>query len=281
MESLSHLYVMGSACVWFALAGVFSGFLSGLLGLGGAFVLVPSFLAIFGAYYDFDSKSTLQLTLGTTMACMVVNAVCATLAQNKKRSVAWSVLTSCWPLLCLGTAIGVFLTSYFPATLIQTAFGCQSLYCGSRMVLRKSPTGAIVGAPRGVSRGTIFLFSALCGVLGIGGTTLFVPYLMRSLGIDLKRAMGTVSALQIPVSLVGTASFVAAGLLLPGTWGAGSAGAVGFVFVPAWLLVSIFSPCFTSLGVTVAHRIAAPRLRIMFGAFASLVGLKMLHGALF
>ncbi len=89
LESLSHLHMAGTACAWFALAGVFSGFFSGLLGLGGAFVLVPSFLAIFGAYYDFDNKSTLQLTLGTTMACMVVNVVCATLAQSAKRSVAW------------------------------------------------------------------------------------------------------------------------------------------------------------------------------------------------
>ena len=276
MNPISTVAVAWDVWAWFALAGVYSGFLSGLLGIGGAFVLVPSFLAIFHFYYHFDNNFAVPLALGTTMACMVVNAVCSTLAQHRRCSVAWEVLIDCWPLLCLGTAMGVFLASRIPAVVVQAAFAANCIYSGLRMTLGNSHSAR---PPQGsASRPTIFLFSASCGLLGTGGANLFVPYFMRSMGLDLRKAMGTASAFQIPVSIVGTVGFVAAGLI--GVLVRGDAGAIRFVFVPAWLLVSIVSPYFNHLGVVMAHRLAARRLKALFGTFTLLVGLKMLHGAL-
>lgn len=96
-----------------------AGFLSWLLSIGGAFVLIPAFLAIFHGYFHFDDKFLLQLTLGTAMACIVVNSSCTTLAHNRQSSVSWSVLAAHWPMICTGTAIGVVCTGYLDAALIH------------------------------------------------------------------------------------------------------------------------------------------------------------------
>lgn len=263
-------------CAWFALTGVLAGFLSGLLSIGGAFIMIPAFLAIFQSYFHFDSKFLMQLTLGTTMACMVVNATCTTLAHHGKKSVCWPVLARHWPLLCIGTFIGVALTDFFNADLIKACFGFYCIYSGYRMVTRKSAEP--VARPTGAHRATVLLFGTLCGFTGTGGANLFVPYLMRSMGLDLKRAMGTAAAIQIPISIVGATSFLTLGLAsatapaaMPYT------GAAGFVFVPAWLLVSAAAPYFNKRGVALAHRLPTARLKTIFGIFTLLVGLKMLH----
>lgn len=261
---------------WFALTGVFAGFLSGLLSIGGAFIMVPAFLAIFQYYFHFDGKFLVQLTLGTAMACMVVNATCTTLAQHGKKSVCWPVLARHWPLLCIGTFIGVVLTDFLDAGLIKACFGLYCIYSGYRMVTRKNPEP--VARPTGAHKATVLLFGTLCGFTGTGGANLFVPYLMRSMGLDLKRAMGTAAAIQIPVSIVGAASFLALGLgnaMEPAA--TPHAGAAGFVFVPAWLLVSVAVPYFNKRGVALAHRLPAARLKTIFGVFTLLVGLKMVH----
>ncbi len=274
---------------WFLLTGACTGFLSGLLGIGGGLVLVPAFLAIFHAWYQLDDKFAVQMALGTTMACMVVNALCSTAAQNRKQCVAWDVLARMWPWLCIGTALGVWFTGWMDATAIKACFGAYCLFSGYRMVRRKAAAG-LREAPQGLRRSVVFAFALVCGLVGTGGANLFVPYLMRGRGLDLRQAMGSAAALQIPVALVGAAAFLVLGVygsgvaglparFSPGTGGASAPGAVGFIFGPALLLVSAAAPFCTRAGVAVAHRMPIARLRWIFGAFTLLVGARMLVAA--
>ena len=239
--------------------------------------MIPAFLSIFQAYFHFESKYLVQLTLGTAMACMVVNASCATLAQNRKKSVCWQVPARHWPLLCIGTMAGVALTAYAAAELIKACFGLYCIHSGYRMVTRKYLEP--VFRPAGANRLVVLLFSLLCGFTGTGGANLFVPYLTRIVGLDLRTAMGTASAIQIPVAIVGAASFMAMGLLSQSPFIPGDGKAIGYIYLPAFLLVSVVGPYFSVAGVAVAHRLPATRLKLIFGAFTLFIGFKMVHSA--
>jgi len=273
---------------WFALTGVFSGFLSGLLGIGGAFIMVPAFLAIFQGYYHFESHFMLQLTLGTTMACMIVNSISATTAQSKKQSVQWDFMKRNWLRISIGTCLGALLTHFFPANLIKLCFALACLNCGYKMIFRKQQQAALT-EPNG-AKPVVFFFAALCGFIGVGGANLFIPYLMKVTGISLTKAMGTASAIQIPISIIGTASYLVLGLLpqifsaiaMDGAVAqppAAGYSVVGYIFVPAMLLVSAVGLCFNTLGVAMAHKLPVAKLKKFVGFFTLLVGMRMAYGA--
>jgi len=286
---MALLFTDMSAYGWFALTGVFSGFLSGLLGIGGAFIMVPAFLAIFQGYYHFESHFMLQLTLGTTMACMISNAISTTSAQSKKQSVEWDFLKRNWLRIGVGTFLGVVLTHFFSASLIKFSFALACLIGGYKMIFRKQQQVAVT-EPDAAQTTVVFFFATLCGFIGIGGANLFVPYLMKVRGISLTRAMGTASAIQIPISIIGTASYLLLGVLPPLssaiTIDGASAqrlipdyGIVGYIFLPAMLLVSVVGLCFSALGVAMAHKLPVAKLKKFFGLFTLLIGMNMAYGA--
>lgn len=267
----------------FALTGVLSGFLSGLLSIGGAFILVPALLAIFHSFYHFEAHFMLQLTLGTTMACMIVNAISSTNAQNKRQSVYWQFLRTNWVYISIGTISGVILTNYFPTNLIKSCFAFFCIYSGYKMIVKKKVAEAVIAKIS--TKFPTFFFGTVCGFIGVGGANLFVPYLMKSEGIELKKAMGTASAIQIPVSIIGATSYLILGLLssvsakqLP--IAVPTYGTVGYIFVPALLLVSLAALYFNKIGVSVAHRLPVPRLKALFGVFTLLIGLKMAYSVM-
>lgn len=270
----------------FVLTGILSGFLSGLLSIGGAFVMVPAFLAIFGAFYHFESHFMLQLTLGTTMACMIVSSISSTNAQNKRNSVYWEFLSTNWIYISVGTILGVILTNYFSASLIKMCFASFCLYSGYKMITRKKLSEIVID--KSGAKFPTFLFGTVCGFIGVGGANLFIPYLMKTEGIELKKAMGTASAIQIPVSIIGAASYLTLGLFSSASSSGAAlvngvpppnAGTIGYIYVPALLLVSLAGLYFNKIGVSVAHKLPVPKLKVVFGCFTFLIGLKMGYSA--
>jgi uncharacterized protein len=270
----------------FALTGVFSGFLSGLLSIGGAFVMVPAFLAIFGYYFHFESHFLLQLSLGTTMACMIVTAVSATSEQSKRGSVYWEFIRSNWIPISIGTILGVILTNYFSTSLIKICFASFCIYSGFKMLTRSKLANVIVPVTDSVkdvaanvvsrARRTTFLFGTLCGFIGVGGANLFVPYLMKKEGVELKKAMGTASAAQVPIAVIGSVSYLILGLYATDAAVNSTQNTVGYIYLPALLLVSFVGLFFNKLGVAAAHKLPVPQLKAVFGLFTFLVGLRMM-----
>lgn len=111
---------------------------------------------------------------------------------------------------------------------------------------------------------------AICGLIGVGGTNLVVPYLMQR-NAELRTAVGTASALQIPAALMGTAAY-----FLLGGGGLSAFGDVGYVRMPVVAVLAAAALLFAPLGVRAGHWLPVPTLRKVFGAFTGLVGLKML-----
>lgn len=64
--------------------------------------MIPAFLAIFHGYFHFEDEFLPQLTLGTAMACSVVNSSCTALAlkacgvTRKSQSCCTLPPTHCW-----------------------------------------------------------------------------------------------------------------------------------------------------------------------------------------
>jgi uncharacterized membrane protein YfcA len=96
-----------------------------------------------------------------------------------------------------------------------------------------------------------------------------VPFLMRR-NVDLRTAVGTASALQIPAGIAAALMYGALGASVLGS------GIVGYVDVPIALCISAAALLFAPLGVMASHKLPVTTLKRTFGGFTALVGLRML-----
>ena len=111
---------------------------------------------------------------------------------------------------------------------------------------------------------------AISAMVSIGGGSLTVPYLVWR-NIDIKKAIGTSAAIGLPISLAGTLGYVING------WNNTEMGhyILGFVYLPAVLLISITSFIFAPLGAKMAHQLPVATLKKVFAVLLIGLSLKM------
>ena len=116
-------------------------------------------------------------------------------------------------------------------------------------------------------------FSAL---VSIGGGTLTVPFLAWQ-NIDMKKAIGTSAAIGLPISIAGTIGYIFNGYLHEAT----HTSAVGFVYFPAVICISIMSYFTVPYGARLAHKMPVKQLKRVFAVLLIILCLKMFYSLVF
>lgn len=264
------LFASPVAIVTWLLLGASAGFLGGLIGIGGGFVLVPGLYWMFTTQMQLPSQEAMPLALGTTMACMIFTAASSVRAQLQRGTVDRLTVRRFAPWVAPGTMLGALLVTVVNTLVIKLGFAAFCLYSAGRMLFFSqaiAQPGARMEDTRLAVPGSFF--GTLCGMLGVGGANLFVPFLMKR-NLDIRTAMGTASALQMPIAIVGTLAYV-----LFGNSEGLPAGSLGFVHLPALLVLVLGSVVMAPMGVRATHALPVPTVRKVFAVFTGLVGLKM------
>src|SRR5262245_18552719 len=149
---------------WAYLAvGVFVGFFSGLLGIGGGALMVPLLAFIFDVK-GFAPAHVVHLALGTCVAAMLFTAASSALSHHRHRAVNRGVLVRMVPGILVGTLAGAALASRLDARLLTIAFTVLIFWAATLMVVevqprpaRELPGAAVMAAVSGA----IGLFSSL------------------------------------------------------------------------------------------------------------------------
>ena len=253
----------------YALLGLFAGVVAGLLGVGGGLIIVPILTALFAAQ-GFTAQHIMQLAVGTSLMTIVFTSLSSMRAHHRRGAMNWPVMMQLSSGIVLGAWLGGVLSVWMGGLVLAVVFGLFELAVAGHMaygrppaVHRKTP-GAIRNALAGTGIG------ALSALLGIGGGTLTVPWLVWH-NIDIRQAVGTSAACGLPIALVGALGFVAVG------WGQTGlpAGSTGFIYWPAVLGISILSIIGAPLGAWLAHRLERRRLKRLFALFLALLGIWM------
>src|SRR6185295_12742338 len=107
---------------WAYLAvGIFVGFLSGLLGIGGGALMVP-LLAFIYAAKGFPTEHVVHLALGTCVAAMLFTAASSARSHHRHGAVNRGVLARMVPGIVVGTLAGAAIASQLDARLLTMAF---------------------------------------------------------------------------------------------------------------------------------------------------------------
>ncbi|HTT40643.1 MAG TPA: sulfite exporter TauE/SafE family protein [Burkholderiales bacterium] len=254
----------------YLLMGLAVGFLAGMLGLGGGVLLVPLMVFLFTAQH-FPSDRVLQLALGTSLASIVFTSISGLRAHQKRGAVRWDIVRDASPGLVIGTLLGTLVAERLPSHYLAIVFVLFVSYAATQLLRNIEPTPSRK-LPKGVrmwlASGAIGLISSLAGA---GGGILTIP-LMIMCNVPIRNAIGTSSALLLPIAAAGAAGYIWTGLgkeHLP-------AFSLGYVYLPALLGIVVGTFITVPWGAIAAHRMPVPRLKKIFAVILLALATKML-----
>ena len=260
---------METILVYVAL-GIGAGLLAGMLGVGGGQVVVPGLLYIFHLK-GFQDGYLVHMALGTSLATIVVTSLSSAYSHYRLGSIDLHLVKRMTPGIVVGAALGGLAAGYFPSGALRLMFGAFLILLAAQMAFSLKPKPERELPPATgltVVSGVIGWVSA---VVGVGGGSLVVPYLSWC-NVNMKTAVGTASACGVPLAFAGMAGYVVSGWLHPGL----PSDSLGFVYVPAWLAVSLLSILFTRVGAALTHCLPVTSLKRIFSGFLFIAGVRIL-----
>ncbi len=200
--------------------GIVAGVMSGLFGIGGGIVMVPSLIAIFGM----DILNANATSLG---AMLLPVGIFGVIAYYKAGFI--NVRNALW--ISLGLFAGSFfggeiavsldekiLSKFYAGILLYVALGYLDI---PKLFRRKKPIDAATVVPEPAVEYHVWQFILLglaagvfAGLFGKGGGIVIVPLLIKFFRYDAKAASATsLAALQLPVGLPSVIVYAHAGYL--------------------------------------------------------------------
>ena len=241
-----------------ALLGTCTGFLAGLLGIGGGMLMVP-FMTFILSSKGFPADYTVKMAVATSLATICFTSLSSVRAHHQRGAVLWPVARLLAPGILVGSALGAQIAVAMPGKVLSVLFALFVGFSATQMFLdrKPKPTRTLPAGPGMFAMGG--LIGMLSALVGAGGAFISVPF-MTWCNVKLHNAVGTSSALGFPIALAGTLGYVWAGIGMPQM----PAGSVGYIYLPALVIISIASMAMAPLGARTAHRMDIRPLKKVF-----------------
>jgi uncharacterized membrane protein YfcA len=252
------------------IAGIVSGLMSGLFGIGGSTVIIPVVFEIF-RLLEVPDDVRMQLSIGTALAVATPTTLRAFFTHRAKGAVLMEPL-KIWVIpAAVGVLLGGYIAYVAPAEVFKIAFMLFTIFMSLRFLLGRDDwrvgdklPGTPVMAVAGFSFGTL---ATLVGVAGGSFSTLFLTLY----GTAFHTAVATSTGLGVIIGVPATIGYMIAGwpymAVLPPL-------SVGFVSILGALLIAPASVLAAPYGARLAHRLSKRKLEIGFGLFLMCVALR-------
>jgi len=238
--------------------GCVSGFLAGLLGIGGGMLLVPA-LTFLASAQGFAPDYVVKMAVATSLATILFTSLSSVRAHHKRGAVRWEVVRLLAPGIVVGSLLGAQIARLLSTQVLALVFAAFVTYSAVQMFIDKKPK-PIRQLPQGAGMfGTGGVIGTLSSLVGAGGGFISVPF-MAWCNVPIHTAVATSSALGFPIALAGTVGYVLAGWNLQGA----PAGSMGYLYLPALALIAATSVLFAPLGAAAAHKLNVQQLKRAF-----------------
>lgn len=242
--------------------GMGAGFASGLFGVGGGTIIVPILIIYFSTVGIVDSV-LVHCAVATSLAAITIGILSSALSHYRHQGLSWTHFFLLAPGMAVGVVIGAVMVGYSPALLLRIMVATLLLLVGLKMLFNWQPkhnktSDADIGSmfAAGTAVGFISAFT------GVGGGGLTVPFLDWR-GVPIHRAVGVSAMCGVIISGVGTLMYIQA----PVDALHDIDGYLGYVNVPAAILIGLTAALFAPLGAKLAHAMHERRLSIIFSVF--------------
>jgi uncharacterized protein len=265
-----------SEIVWLAIAiivaGIVTGILAGLFGIGGGAVIVPVLFEVF-RIVGVPEEVRFQLCVGTSLAIIVPTALRSYSAHRAKGLVVSAVMRS-WTLpAVVGVAVGSIAAAVAPPDLFKLAFVVIAGVIAAKLLIGRESWVLGRQLPRRFAMAACgFIVGLASSLMGISGGSL-ATMAMTLYGVPIHNAVATSAGLGVPITIAGTLGYILAGLphqaLLPPL-------SLGFVSAIGVILIAPISSYIAPLGARLAHALPKRQLEIGFGLFLITASLRFL-----
>ncbi|MCU0756201.1 MAG: sulfite exporter TauE/SafE family protein [Xanthomonadales bacterium] len=261
----------GWALLLLGLAGLLSGVLAGLLGIGGGLVLVPV-LAFLLPLQGIAATDALHVAVATSSATIFFTALSSARAHAGNANVDWPSVLRLAPGLVIGAGGGALVVATVPDRVLTVLVVGFCVHTAWTLLKPRASAGVDAPAlrPWPVYGAAGLGIGAVAAAVGIAGGSLVVPFLLRC-GMTLKRAIGSSAAAGVPVALAS-----AVGYLLATPVSGMSDWAIGLVEISAILPLAVGSVLAAPWGAALARRAPVPLLKRVFAGWLLLVALLLL-----
>lgn len=252
--------------------GVGVGFASGLLGVGGGFIMIPVQYMLF-INMGMSTDVAMKMAVGTSLLVILPTVASGAWRHHKKGAVRWKaaiIMGLCGFMAAFG---GATLATYLPGETLKIVFGVVVLASGIWMLIsRPLKSEQEVKDNPWLWAAWAIPVGIVAGMTGLGGGVVAIPVMVLALKFKVHNAMATSLAMIIFTSIGGVVGYIINGLGTPNL----PAYSIGYINLPTWFLLAVTSIGMAQVGAMTAHKLPAKQLRWIFIAVMFYMGFKML-----
>ena len=256
-----------------AISATVSGFMAGLLGVGGGIIMVPALYYAF-TVLDFDIVTRMHLSVGTSLAIIIPTSIISTKTHMEYDAVDFKMVKSFGIFILFGVIAGTFLAVNLKTPALVLFFSIFAFIVGLFFIFIRDK---LLENPKKISNVVKNISGIVIGFisvpLGIGGGSLMVPF-MRTFGYDIRKSIGTAAAVGILIAVTGTTTMILGGKIINNVntpYSLGYINLLGFiVFVPVTMLMA-------RMGAKAVYKINKSLLSKIFGSFLIIVSLRSFY----
>lgn len=253
-----------------AFAGLLGGLLAGLLGVGGGIIIVPVLYHVFAAA-GIEETLRMKIAVATSLATIVATSAVSVKSHYARGAIDVALLKS-WSIpIAIGVVAGAVIGGHVDGRVLSFVFATVALFVALQMTFSGQGTKLFDGFPNLAFKWISGLFIGLISALmGIGGGSLSVP-IMTTVGYDIRRAVGTASAIGFVIAIPGALTYIASGWGVPGL----PPFSLGYL---NWLGVLVLVPLTMTMapvGARLAHTVPRRALQVSFAIFLAITSARM------
>lgn len=254
----------------YLLTGAVAGLSAGLLGIGGGLIIVPILFFIFSSQ-QLEAGHVMHMALATSLATIIVTSVSSAWAHHKRGAVLWPIVFDLSPGILIGAWFGAMFASTLASDILKPVFGVFELLVAISLLVNYRPArhANSISRTKGITAGGVI--GSFSSLIGIGGATLTAPFLLWH-NISIRHAVACSAACGFPIAVAATAAYIISGWSTEGL----PAYTLGYVKLPAFVMISITSMLTAPAGAALAHKLPEKTLRVFFALFLLALSFKML-----
>ena len=243
-----------------AALGLATGYLAGLLGIGGGMLIGP-FLTLILSHRGLPADLAIKMAIATSMATIMFTSVSSVRAHHLRGAVRWDIVKGLAPGIVLGgmiASVGIF--SLLKGAWLAIFFSLFVSFSATQMYLNKKPKASrqMPGTTGQIAAGSVI--GCLSGLVGAGGGFISVPFMVAH-NVPILNAVATSAALGFPIALANTVGYVFSGTGLADL----PPYSLGYVWLPGLIVIASCSVFTAPMGAKMAHKLPIDRLKKVFG----------------
>ena len=253
-----------------AISATVSGFMAGLLGVGGGIIMVPALYFAFETL-NFDPSTIMHLSLGTSLAIIIPTSIMSTKTHMQYDAVDFKLIKSFGLFVAGGVLLGTVFASNLETPRLVLIFSAFAFCVGLFFIFFREKLGE---TPRDIPLKIKSFIGTCIGFisvpLGIGGGSISVPF-MRLFGYSIRNAIGTSAALGFVISVVGAITMSFSGSMFDDV---NSPLSIGYVNIPGFLVFVPVTMIMAPIGARLVHKIEKKLLSRIFGCFLVVIAIR-------